>query len=202
MPKYTFEIDGQKYSVTSETQPTEEELLALVKQYQTPTPTDGLTPTPAPSPEPVSTITPAPVSEKQMTEEDLKQDQSWINASKTIYEWDWQRKNPGKAIPQLSDQGYADFGLEYGGGLAYSDVDLIREGQAIGDATDQEKVAFLDIMNGYDNKAPSWSGAGRAFKNILNPLESPSTYLGIGGGKLASQAVKLGAKNQIKKALV
>ncbi len=202
MPKYTFEIDGQKYNVTSETQPTEEELLALVEQYQTPTPTDGLTPTPAPTPEPVSTVTPAPVSAKQMTEEDLKQDQSWTNASKTIYEWDWQRKNPGKAIPQLSDQGYADFGLEYGGGLAYSDVDLVREGQAIGDATDQEKVAFLDIMNGYDNKAPSWSGAGRAFKNILNPLESPSIYLRIGGGKLASQAVKLGAKNQIKKSIV
>ena len=102
MPKYTFEIDGKKYSVTSETQPTEEELFALVEQSQIPTPTDGLTPTPAPTAEPVSAPVSAPVSQKQMTEEDLKQDQDWINASKIIYEWDWQRKNPGKAIPKLS----------------------------------------------------------------------------------------------------
>ena len=36
MPKYTFEKDGQKYSVTSDTQPTKEQLLSLVAKQQSP----------------------------------------------------------------------------------------------------------------------------------------------------------------------
>lgn len=36
MPKYVFEVDGQKYSVTSNTEPTKEELLSLVAKQQAP----------------------------------------------------------------------------------------------------------------------------------------------------------------------
>src|SRR5210317_1611883 len=214
MPKYTFEVDGQKYSVTSDTQPTKEQLLAFVAKQEAPKPT------PAPEilePEKQETLTPQPESINQitqqptavevkdtepLTEETIKKDPKWIEASKTIYEWDWQRKNPDKKIPKLSDQGYAEFGLEYGGGLSYSDVDLVTEGQAIGKATDEQKQAFVDIMDMYDDKAPSWAGAGRAFKNILNPFESPTTYLGLGAGKVASTAAKEVAKNTIKQNII
>lgn len=214
MPKYTFEVDGQKYSVTSDTQPTKEQLLALVAKQEAPEPT------PAPEilePEKQETLTPQPESINQitqqptavevkdtepLTEETIKKDPKWIEASKTIYEWDWQRKNPDKKIPKLSDQGYAEFGLEYGGGLSYSDVDLVAEGQAIGKATDEQKQAFVDIMDMYDAKAPSWAGAGRAFKNILNPFESPTTYLGLGAGKIASTGAKQLAKDTIKQNII
>lgn len=214
MPKYTFEVDGQKYSVTSDTQPTKEQLLALVAKQEAPEPT------PAPEilePEKQETLTPQPESINQitqqptavevkdtepLTEETIKKDPKWIEASKTIYEWDWQRKNPDKKIPKLSDQGYAEFGLEYGGGLSYSDVDLVAEGQAIGKATDEQKQAFVDIMDMYDAKAPSWAGAGRAFKNILNPFESPTTYLGLGAGKIASTGAKQLVKNTIKQNII
>ena len=53
----------------------------------------------------------------------------------------------------------------------------------------------------YDAKAPSLAGAGRAFKNILNPLESPTTYVGFGAGKLASTGAKQLAKKQLKESI-
>ena len=113
-----------------------------------------------------------------------------------------EKKNPDKPIPKLSNEGYANFGLEYGGGLSYSDVDLIKEGQAIGNASPEQKQAFIDIMDMYDAKAPSFAGAGRAFRNILNPFESPTTYAGLGVGKLASTAAKQVAKDQIRNNIV
>ena len=175
MPKYTFEIDGQKYTVTSDVQPTKEQLLELVKQKQKPSePTIQPLETEQKVKQKNSSI--SFEESKKLTEEEIKKDPKWIEASKTIYEWDWQRKNPNKEIPVLSNEGYAEYGLEYGSGLAFSDVDLVREGQAIGSATDNQKQAFVNIMDMYDAKAPSLAGAGRAFKNILNPLESPTTY--------------------------
>ena len=197
MPKYTFEIDGQKYTVTSDVQPTKEQLLELVKQKQKPSePTIQPLETEQKVKQKNSSI--SFEESKKLTEEEIKKDPKWIEASKTIYEWDWQRKNPNKEIPVLSNEGYAEYGLEYGSGLAFSDVDLVREGQAIGSATDNQKQAFVNIMDMYDAKAPSLAGAGRAFKNILNPLESPTTYLGFGAGKIASTGAKQIAKDQIK----
>jgi len=139
---------------------------------------------------------------EKLTEELIVKDPNWIQSSKKLYEWDWKRKNPNQNIPKISNEGYAQFGLDYGSGLAFSDVDLIREGQAIGNATDEQKEAFVNIMNMYDAKSPSLAGAGRAFKNIINPLESPTTYLGFGAGKLASTGVKQIAKNQLKENII
>ncbi len=195
--KYVFSIDGQKYSVTSEVQPTREQLVQLVQQRQkTSEPTIKPLETEQKLEQKNSSI--SFQQPKKLTEEKIKKDPKWIEASKEIYEWDWQRKNPNKKVPVLSDEGYAQYGLEYGSGLSFSDVDLVREGQAIGNATDNQKQAFVNIMDMYDAKEASWAGAGRAFKNIINPLESPTTYLGIGAGKIASTGAKQLAKNQIK----
>lgn len=227
MPKYVFKVDGQKYSVTSNTEPTKEELLSLVDKQQTPEKKELVQPKSLDEQALSLGITPYGLSEDQLkesikereridqisgaepknisvkpqerlTEESIKKDSKWINSSKELYEWDWQRKNPDKPIPKLSDDGYAEFGLEYGGGISFSDVDLIREGQAIGNATEKQREAFVNIMDMYDAKAPSLAGAGRAAKNILNPLESPTTYVGLGVGKAVSTLGKQAAKNQIR----
>lgn len=227
MPKYIFEKDGQKYSVTSDTQPTKEQLLSLVAKQQAPEKKELVQPKSLDEQALSLGITPYGLSEYQLkesikekeridqisgaepknisvkpqerlTEESIKKDPKWINSSKELYEWDWQRKNPEKPIPKLSDDGYAEFGLEYGGGISFSDVDLIREGQAIGNATEKQREAFINIMDMYDAKAPSLAGAGRAAKNILNPLESPTTYVGLGVGKAVSTLGKQAAKNQIR----
>lgn len=227
MPKYIFEKDGQKYSVTSDTQPTKEQLLSLVAKQQAPEKKELVQPKSLDEQALSLGITPYGLSEDQLkesikekeridqisgaepknisvkpqerlTEESIKKDPKWINSSKELYEWDWQRKNPEKPIPKLSDDGYAEFGLEYGGGISFSDVDLIREGQAIGNATEKQREAFVNIMDMYDAKAPSLAGAGRAAKNILNPLESPTTYVGLGVGKAVSTLGKQAAKNQIR----
>ena len=130
---------------------------------------------------------------KKLTEENIKTNKSWIDSSKILYEWDWKRKNPNKETPKLSDSGYAEWGLKYGGGLAYSDVDLISEGGAISNANDKQKEAFVNLIDLYDKKEPSFAGFGRALGNIINPLESPTTYLGLGTGKLLSTGIKQAA---------
>jgi len=38
MPKYTFEIDGKKYSITSDVEPTREQVLQLIEQKKQTTP--------------------------------------------------------------------------------------------------------------------------------------------------------------------
>lgn len=203
MPKYIFQIDNQKYSVESDKEPTKEQLLSLVEKQKAATTLDEEESIIEPKTKFQEQNTTLQVEEpEKLTEESIKKDPKWIEASKTIYEWDWKRKNPDKDIPKISDEGYANFGLEYGSGLSFSDVDLIREGQAIGNATDEQKQAFINIMDMYDEKSASWAGAGRALKNILNPLESPTTYVGIGAGKLASTAAKKFTKDAIKNNLI
>jgi len=199
MPKYTFEIDGKKYSITSDVEPTREQVLQLIEQKKQTTPQETPSTKQYAGMRDNQTFTGPP---ERLTEENIIKDPTWVDASKKIYEWDWQRKNPNKPVPKLSDEGYGKFGLEYGGGLSYSDVDLLREGQAIGNATPEQKEAFIQIMDMYDTKAPSMAGAGRALKNILNPLESPSTYVGFGVGKAASTAGKQLVKDRIKNNLM
>jgi hypothetical protein len=147
-------------------------------------------------------LTPLSEYSPKITEENIKTNKSWIDSSKTLYEWDWNRKNPNKETPKLSDSGYAEWGLNYGGGLAYSDVDLISQGGAISNANDKQKEAFVNLIDLYDKKEPSFAGFGRALGNIINPLESPTTYLGLGTGKLLSTGVKQAAKDKIKSDLL
>jgi hypothetical protein len=63
MPKYAFEIDGQKYTVTSDVQPTREQLLELVKQQQKPS---------------------EPTIQPFETEQKVKQTAHWSNPCKPI----------------------------------------------------------------------------------------------------------------------
>ena len=85
MPKYTFEIDGQKYTVTSDVQPTREQLLELVKQQQKPSePTIQPLKTEQKIEQKNSSI--SFEEPKKLTEEEIKKDPKWIEATKTIYE--------------------------------------------------------------------------------------------------------------------
>ena len=91
MPTYTFEVDGQKYSVISDKQPTKEELLALVEKQKT---LALEIPEETTQQQEISTDDNKIVLEEteQLTEETIKKDPKWISASKEIYEWDWKRK--------------------------------------------------------------------------------------------------------------
>ena len=132
----------------------------------------------------------------KLTESELKKDPSWIESSKKIYEL-----NEGEDAPVLnSDEQYANYGLRYMGWFNYNLPKMSLEATQLTKATDEQKNAFVNLMDMYDQKQASLAGFGRALKGLST---DPSTYLGIGtfgAATAGAQAVKQGIKEGVKQA--
>ena len=132
----------------------------------------------------------------KLTEEELKKDQSWIESSKKIY-----ALNEGEdALGLDSDEQYADYGLRYMGWFNYNLPKMSLEATQLTRATDEQKNAFVNLMDMYDQKQASFAGFGRAIKGLST---DPSTYLGIGtfgAATAGTQAIKQGIKEGVKQA--
>lgn len=134
-----------------------------------------------------------PEEEYRPTEEELVKDPKWIQAAKTVY-----KLNEGPdAIKLNSDEQYADYGLRYMGNFNYNLTKGGWEAWQLKDATDEQKAAFVDLMDMYDAKKVSVAGFGRALKGLAT---DPTTYFGpyIFGKKAASEALKQAIKEGIK----
>ena len=145
------------------------------------------------------TITPE--EEYRPTEEELVEDPNWIQAAKTVY----QLNEGPDAIGLNSDQQYANYGLRYMGWFNYNLPKMGLEATQLKEATDEQKTAFVDLMDLYDAKKVSVAGFGRALKGLAF---DPSTYVGIStfGAATASaqafkQAIKEGVKQSTKQGL-
>ncbi len=94
---------------------------------------------------------------------------------------------------------YANYGLRYMGWFNYI---YLKWGLSytLTQATDDQKKAFVNLMDMYDAKEASLAGFGRALKGLAT---DPSTYLGIGtfgAATAGAQAVKQGIKEGVKQA--
>tara|TARA_Y100001938_G_C8092048_1_gene435626 strand:- start:45 stop:3299 length:3255 start_codon:yes stop_codon:yes gene_type:complete len=184
MPTYTVKNkEGVTLKVTGESPPTKEQLDNIFTEYNQ------------------RQIQTSPVAETlpdqiKLTEESIKQDPEWIKASKSVYKW-----NEGEDAPDLdSDKEYADYGLSYMGRFNYNLPQMTVEATQLKNASDQQKKDFITLMDMYDKKAISWSGAGRAFTGIAT---DPTTYIGLGtfgAGTVGAQAVKQAIKEGVKEA--
>ncbi len=184
MPTYTVtNKDGVTLKVTGEQPPTKEQLDNIFVEYNQ------------------QKIEKAPVQETlpdqiKLTEEVVKQDPKWIEASKSIYKW-----NEGEDAPDLkTDKDYAEYGLNYMGRFNYNLPEMTVEATQLKNATDKQKKDFITLMDMYDKKAASWSGAGRFFKGVAT---DPTTYFGVttlGVGTAGAQAVKKSIKEGVKQA--
>lgn len=134
--------------------------------------------------------------EAKLTEKELKQDPKWIESSKKIYQL-----NEGEDAPKLdSDEQYANYGLRYMGWFNYNLPKMTLEATQLTQATDDQKSAFVDLMDMYDQKQASLKGFGRAVAGLAS---DPTTYLGIGtfgAATAGSQALKQGIKAGVKEA--
>jgi len=136
-----------------------------------------------------------------ISEADLLQDPNWIKNSKKVYQM-----NEGVDAPDLqSDREYAKYGIRYMGWFNYNLPKMGLEATQLRTATDDQKNAFVDLMEDYDRKEVSLAGTGRFAAGVLS---DPTTYIGIGtfGAGLASreaakQGIKLGVKESIKQGL-
>ena len=133
----------------------------------------------------------APVR-KDVDPKTLNSDQDWLKASMLMYNF-WERK------PYEGTQNdLAEWGKDSLGNFNYNLVSMAEIANALRSASQEEKEAFLYMMDTYDNTNFSLEGTGRAFKGIAT---DPTTIVGLGtlgvgfaGKALGKQAIKQGIK--------
>ena len=177
MPTYKVKdsLTGKTLNLTGDSPPTEEELQYIFSQHS------GFD---------------APLQqededeEARLTEETIRKDPRWIELSKKVYEM-----NEGPdAVPLDNDEQAASYGLDYMGWFNYNLPKMGLEAAQLQSATDDQKKAFVDLMDMYDEKAPSLAGFGRAVRGVAF---DPATYVGIGtfgAATAGTQALKQGIK--------
>ena len=201
MPKYEIKDpkSGKILIVDSNRQPTQEEAQKIFSEQAQETTEPALSPQEPLQPiSPPKTETPEPA---KLTEKTIKKDQNWIAASKQVYEL-----NEGVDAPKLDlDEQYANYGLRYMGWFNYNLPKMGLEATQLKQGTDEQKQAFVTLMDMYDEKAPSLQGFGRAVTGVLS---DPSTYVGLGtfgtataGAQALKQAIKEGVKQGTKAGL-
>ncbi len=128
-------------------------------------------------------------------EDELVTDETWMAASKTVYE----AFKPEKPLPD--DQTYGQWGVEFMGDFNYNLTRMGLRASALEEKDDQTKWAFYHLMNEYDRLPVSWRGTQRFFKGVV---QDPTTYVGLGAlgvGLLGRAAVKQTTKEGMKRAI-
>ena len=123
----------------------------------------------------------------------LNRDADWLRASELLYSF-YERKPF-----QGTKDDLAEWGKDSLGNFNYNLVSMAEIAYALQSATQEEKEAFLFMMDTYDNTNFSLEGAGRAAKGIVT---DPTNLIGVGtlgAGFVAKFAGKEAAKMGIRK---
>lgn len=127
----------------------------------------------------------------------IEKNPEWAKRGKIIYKADQGKDFEGSdqdAARWLKDYVY-DFNnrlIGTGTDAGRGTVDIAYN---IGDYSPEAKKAFVDAQNDYENMGYSWKGAGEVTKRILT---DPTTYLGLGVGKLFSKGAQVAATEGVK----
>ena len=144
-------------------------------------------------PQPVSQPFPAPKS--SLDTETLSYDDDWLRASRIVH-----KMNEGQQW-QGTNADLAEYGLDYMGWFNYNLPKMAYEANQLKAAPQEQKEAFLYLMDSYDNLELSWGGVGRFFKGVAT---DPTTYAGLaslGIGTAAAQGTKQATKAGLKELL-
>ena len=211
MPSYKItDEQGKSLKVTGNAAPTEEQIKKIFSDYYASQPkqkvslTDralgfGITPFGKSDQEiqneineqrNLAEITGAAPKEYKYTEETLSKDPKWIESAKQVYQL-----NEGAEAKGLeSDDDYAKYALDYMGWFNYNLPKMGWETAQLTQATDEQKNAFVNLMDMYDQKKISLAGTGRFIKGVVT---DPSILV---GGGLGAQAIKQGIRAGVKEA--
>ncbi len=138
---------------------------------------------------------PFPSPKDSLDPETLSLDADWLRASKTLH-----KMNEGQEW-KGSDADLAEYGLDYMGWFNYNLPKMAYEANQLKAAPQEQKEAFLYLMDSYDNLELSWGGVGRFFKGVAT---DPTTYVGLaslGIGTAAAQGTKQVTKQGLKELL-
>lgn len=136
----------------------------------------------------------APVR-KNVDPKTLNTDQDWLRASELLYSF-YERKPFQGSKDEL-----AEWGKDSLGNFNFNLVSMAEIAYSLQSASQEEKEAFLFMMDTYDNTDFSLEGAGRAAKGIVT---DPTNLVGLGTlgvgflGKFAGkQATKYGLRKMV-----
>jgi hypothetical protein len=135
---------------------------------------------------------------------DLLEDENFIKASKILY-----KMNNGldalNTVPLATEKDYGKYGIEMMGWFNYNMPKMTLDASRISGASDEQKRAFLYMMDAYDELGLSWNGTKRFFYGVAL---DPTTYLGLSTfgvgtviGKGAQQATKAGVKSLLNQSI-
>lgn len=130
-------------------------------------------------------------------DEDLIQDRNFVEASKIVYGMN----NGRNAQPLVDDRAYAEYGIEMMGWFNWNLPKMTLDASRISGASEEQKRAFLYMMESYDDLGMSWNGTGRLFKGVL---ADPTTYVGIttfGVGTIVGKGAQTATKEGVKSVL-
>lgn len=122
----------------------------------------------------------------------LYQDRNWLAASALLYEM-WERK-PFKG----EEKDLAEWGKDSMGNFNFNTVSMAQIAYAVSQGTQEQKEAFLYMLDTYDNTNFSMEGARRAAKGIFT---DPLNLVGVGtlgAGTVANLAARKAAKEGAK----
>ena len=132
----------------------------------------------------------APVR-KDVDPKSLNSDQDWVRASLLMYEL-FERK-PFQGTP--SDA--AEYGKDGLGSFNFNLVSMAEIAHAVSQGTQEQKQAFLYMLDTYDNTQFSWEGTGRGFKSALT---DPTNLIGVGTLGVATVGKFIGRKALVETA--
>lgn len=137
-----------------------------------------------------------PDPEGHLSEDMLRNDPDWLEASQIYHNMETGHDFEG------SDEELAQYGIDVMGWFNNNMVQMGGKAASLLSADQEQKDAFLYLMEGYDDLNP-WTleNAGRISRGVIT---DPTTYVGLGtlgGAFLGRQAAKLGTREGIKKAL-
>lgn len=182
-----YEINGQRYELPDDLSGDQlnETLMQLSEQTQQDTPAEP------------QQYTPYGDIREDIDPDTLATDSNWLRATRTIHKMNEGRDWEG------SDEELAEYGLDVMGWFNYNLPAMAVDAAQLQSASQDEKEAFLYLMDSYDNLNMSWGGTGRFFKGVLT---DPTTYIGLGtlglglaGKEGAKQAGKAGLKELLKR---
>lgn len=132
----------------------------------------------------------APVR-KNVDPKSLNSDQDWVRASMLMYEL-FERK-PFQGTPADA----AEYGKDGLGNFNFNMVSMAEIAHAVSQGTQEQKQAFLYMLDTYDNTQFSWEGTGRGFKAALT---DPTNLIGVGTLGVATVGKFVGRKAAVEAA--
>lgn len=138
---------------------------------------------------------------KDIDQKTLNTDQDWLKASALLYEL-WEKK----PYEGTSQDDLAEWGKDRLGYFNFNTIDMGRIAYAVSKGSQEQKEAFLYMMDTYDETDISWEGAGRAAKGIftdpLNLVGLGTMGIGFGAKMAARNASKEAAKLLVKQSML